>query len=228
MGRELALQLGKAGFRLGLMARNARALEEVSRQSASSCCFWRACDISETDKAIESFRELAEELHQVDSIYLVAGTGFVNKSLDWPAEETTLAVNCLGFAAMAVAALTVFEKQGFGHLVAVTSVAAVRPSGEAPAYGASKAFASNYLKALRYRNRRNSGDIVITEIRPGFVDTAMMKAEKPFWVISAEQAAREILVAVEKRKELAYVSGRWRLVAWLMRLLPSAIYARLS
>lgn len=228
IGRELALQLGAAGCRLGLMSRNAQALDEISRQSASSDVFWRACDITATDKAIESLKELAGQLGQVDSIYIVAGTGFMNKTLDWRAEEETLAVNCLGFAAMAVSAMQLFENQGSGHLVAITSVAAVRASGEAPAYGASKAFASNYLEALRYRNLQNSGKIAITEIRPGFVDTAMMKADKPFWVISAEQAAREILAAVAKRKKLAYVSERWRLVALLMRLLPPSIYARLS
>lgn len=56
----------------------------------------------------------------------------------------------------------------------------------------------------------------------------MMKAERPFWVATAAEAARHILRAVEKRKKFAFITPRWRFVAWFQRLLPDWVYARLA
>ncbi len=117
---------------------------------------------------------------------------------------------------------------GHGHIVGITSMAARRGSAGAPAYNASKAFASRYLEGLRYRAVRSGKPIYITEACPGFVDTAMMKAERPFWVASAAEAARHIVRAAEKRRRLAFITPRWRLVAWIQRLLPDWVYARVA
>lgn len=148
--------------------------------------------------------------------------------MTWQLEAGTIRVNTLGFAALASSAMLFFLKQRHGHLVGITSVAAVRGSGAAPACGATKAFESHYLEALRIRARRSGSPVFVTEIRPGFVDTAMMKTDHPFWVSTPAVAARQIAAAAEARKSVAYVTRRWRLVAWLMRLLPGAIYERVA
>jgi short-subunit dehydrogenase len=87
---------------------------------------------------------------------------------------------------------------------------------------------SAIMDALRFRARKSNLPIFVTEIRPGFVDTAMMKARHPFWVISAAVAARRIVAAVDARKPFAHVPRRWRLVACLMRLLPDVLYAKVA
>jgi short-subunit dehydrogenase len=226
IGREIAIQLCARGFRVGIAARNLVALAELSRGLGAERCFFQAFDVAQTNIAMDGFRRLHEELSTVDYVYLVAGTGFPNPELDWPAEEMTIAVNCLGFAAIALESMRIFRAQGRGHLVAVTSVAAVRPSGSATAYGASKAFGSAYVEALRYWAAKRRLPIYLTEVRPGFVDTAMMKASKPFWVISAEKAATGIIAAAEQRKRIAYVPLRWRCIALLMRFVPDFVYAK--
>lgn len=80
-----------------------------------------------------------------------AGTARVNPDLDWDPERETVDVNVHGFAATAAAAMDRFEERGAGHPVGVSSVAARVGNGDAPAYGASKAFVSNYLAGLRAR-----------------------------------------------------------------------------
>ena len=119
------------------------------------------------------------------------------------------------------------EARGAGHLVGISSLAALRGVGGAPAYAASKAFVSNYLQGVRYRFRKLKLPIVVTDVQPGFVDTAMAKADNLFWVASPQKAARQILAAIRGRKAHVYVTKRWRLIAWLMRLLPDAVYSRL-
>lgn len=69
--------------------------------------------------------------------------------------------------------------------------------------------------------------IVVTEVQPGFVDTAMAKAERLFWVASPQKAARQIAAAIRGRKRHVYVTRRWRLIAWLMQVVPDAVYSRL-
>jgi short-subunit dehydrogenase len=180
------------------------------------------------DDALKSFESMLKAVAPVDFVYLCAGTGHLNPDLRWKLEDETIRVNTLGFAALASNAMSFFLKQGHGHLVGITSVAAVRSSSAAPAYGATKAFESHYLESLRFRARRSGLPIFVTEIRPGFVNTAMMKTDHPFWVSSPAVAACQIAAAVEARKSIAYVTRRWRLVVWLLRLLPSMIYAKVA
>ena len=131
-------------------------------------------------------------------------------------------MNVAGFTAIAVAAMRHFEARRGGHLVGLSSLAALHGHGDAPAYGASKAYVSRYLQALRHRVAARKLAIVITEIRAGFVDTAMAKGDGLFWVAPVETAARQILVAIRRKRPIAYVTRRWRLVAWLLRILPDS------
>lgn len=228
IGRAIAELLHSRGFRVGIASRNAAALKEIAGSGEAQRWTWLACDVTDTDAAVRAFAELSAELGTIDFVYLVAGTGFPNPGMKWEWEESTVAVNCVGFAAMAVAALRVFDEQRHGHLVAITSVAAVRSAGGAPAYGASKAFQSEYVSALRYRVMKKKLPVHVTEVRPGFVDTPMMKADKPFWVVDAKTAALGIVAAVDRRKRCAYVPQRWWWVALLLRAMPDWIYARVS
>ncbi|MDX1579096.1 MAG: SDR family NAD(P)-dependent oxidoreductase [Gemmatimonadota bacterium] len=134
----------------------------------------------------------------------------------------------MGFAALADAAFRHFEEAGGGHLVGITSLAAVRASGGAPAYSASKTFASSYLAGLRHRALGAGLPITVTEVRPGFVDTAMAQGEDLFWVATPEEAASQIAEAIERRRRVAYVTRRWRMVAALLNVLPGWLYRRLT
>lgn len=69
--------------------------------------------------------------------------------------------------------------------------------------------------------------ITITDIKPGFVKTAMAKGDGIFWAASAEVAAMQIYRAIKRRRSGAYITRRWRMVAWITRLLPGFVYERL-
>lgn len=128
---------------------------------------------------------------------------------------------------MANVAFQHFLEKGSGHLVGISSIAALRGNRESPAYNASKAFESNYLEGLRQKVRKLRLQITITDIKPGFVKTAMAKGDGIFWAADADKAARQIYNAIRRRKSSAYITRRWRLVAWVMKLLPGFIYERL-
>ena len=102
-------------------------------------------------------------------------------ALRWEPEADTIEVNATGFAAMATVAMEHFASRGGSHLVGISSIAAIRGHGDAPWYGASKAFVSSYLRALRHKCAKQRLRMSVTESQPGFVATAMAKGDGLFW-----------------------------------------------
>jgi short-subunit dehydrogenase len=176
IGLELCRHLAAKGYRIGIAARRKSLLDETAAALPQVCCV-STIDLSKPDEALQYFKIMLEDVAPVDFVYLCAGTGHPNPDLVWKLEDETIRVNALGFAALASSSMSFFLKQGHGHLVGITSVAAVRGSSAAPAYGATKAFESHYLESLQIRARRSGARIFVTEVRPGFVDTAMMKTK---------------------------------------------------
>ena len=226
IGRELAVILSAQGYVVGLAGRRDRLLDEV-RDSLPGESHARRIDVSRPSEAMPLLEELIAEMGGVDLIVISAGTGHINPELRWSHELETIDVNVLGFSAMANVAFRHFQERGSGHLVGITSIAALRGGKDAPAYNASKAFASNYLEGLRQKATGLGLPIAVTDVQPGFVDTAMAKGDGLFWVASPEKAARQIYAAIKKRKDHAYITKRWRLFAWVLKILPGFVYKRL-
>ncbi len=219
IGEALARQLACQGYRIGLAARRTGKLETLAAElgMGSLAC---TMDLANPAKACRQLEMLASALGGVDLVVLSAGVGHLNPVLDWTPDCETLAINVVGFAALGQAALKHFIERGGGHLVGISSVAKLKASGSAAAYCASKAFVSVYLDGLRAKAKASRLPITVTEICPGFVDTTMMKADKPFWVVSPAVAARCMQTAIERRASHAFVPRRWGLIAAVLRVLP--------
>jgi len=225
IGRALAGILSRDGYRLGLVARRTALLAEVQAELPGPSVA-RTIDVSQPEAAMPLVQDLIGELGDVDLFVISAGIGFDNVALDWGPERDTIAVNVLGFAAMVNVAAAHLEARGAGHLVGISSLAGLRGIGGAPAYAASKAFVSNYLQGVRYRFTKMQLPVAVTDVTPGFVDTRMASPAR-FWTATPDTAARQIAAAIRRKQRRVYVTRRWRLVAWLMRLAPESLYARL-
>ena len=184
-------------------------------------------DLSDPDNAMNILQSMILELGEIDLFVISSGTGHENPLLEWELEKETMITNVLGFAAVANVAVEHMVTREAGTLVGISSIAAIRGNGGAPAYGATKAFVSHYLAALRHKFAKLSSRVTILEVQPGCVDTAMAKGDGLFWVVSPEKASAQILAAIDRRHSHVDVSRRWRLIAWLLRLLPNALYNRI-
>lgn len=226
IGRELAKILSRNEYVVGVMARRVQLLEELHSEAEGTFVV-REIDVADAESAMEILDKFINEMDGVELIVISAGTGEINHSLSWPLENQAIKTNVSGFTALVSVTMHHFMKRGFGHLVGISSIAALRGGRESPAYNASKAFESNYLEGLRQKVGKSGLPITITDIKPGFVNTAMAKGDGIFWAAEPDKAAKQIYNVIKRRKSSAYITRRWKLVAWLMKLLPGFIYERL-
>lgn len=152
---------------------------------------------------------------RIDMAIVCAGIGELNPELEKTVELSTIAVNVDGWTNAVVSIYNRFERQQSGHLVAVTSVGGRQPAPVAPSYSASKAFQINYIRSLQKKSKGTP--VTVTEIRPGLVDTRMAKGEGLFWVMPLDKAVGRAITAITKKKRLAILSVRWRMINWLFK-----------
>lgn len=226
IGRSLTRLLVQEGWRIGVLARRKELLDELSRESPDSIVV-RAADLSSIKEAGEAVEQLLEELGGLELGVLSAGVGDVTPNLGWQETQSMLDINVRGWTAVANRLMRTFEEQGRGQLVNFSSLAALRGHGGAPAYYASKAFASNYMQGLRHRVAKKQLDITVTDLQLGLVRTAMAKVDSiPRWVVGPETASKHIWRAIRRRRAHAYVTPGWRLVAWAIRIAPTFLWHR--
>ena len=226
IGRELAKLYARQGCAVGIAARRTDLLNDLAQELGGNTQTARM-DISHPEEAVAQLNALIQSLGGMDLLIISSGTGHINPGLEWQYESDTIDVNVRGFAALAGASLQYFLRQGAGHLAAISSVAALRGSASSPSYSASKAFMSSYLEGLSCKAKASGQPIAVTDIRPGFVDTAMAQGEGLFWVAPPEKAARQIVRILAHRKLCGYVTKRWALIALLLKLLPKRLYVSL-
>jgi short-subunit dehydrogenase len=226
IGRSLAKILSQNGYTVGITARRIELLKELQNELASPT-FVRQMDLTKPEEAIDILKGLIREMNGMDIIVINSGVGYTNPRLEWKLEKATIDVNVSGFTAMACAAYEHFRNQKHGHIVGISSIAALTGSSLVPAYNASKAFVSNFLLGIRKNVMRKKLNITVTDIKPGFVDTPMTEENQGmFWVASSGKAAEQIYHAIKYRKQHAYITRRWRLIGWLFKIIPDKIITR--
>lgn len=224
IGRALAVEMSKAGYELGLTARSEDKLHTLSKELPGKSVI-KVMDVTQIQKAQNELKELIDELGGMDIIILNAGTGNVNKNLDWESEKHVLDVNINGFCGLLNTAYHHFVAQKSGHIVSISSIASLLPNPGSSVYNASKAFVSNYVQGIRLKLKRKNIPVFVTDIKPGYVDTPLTEGNKGmFWISTAEKAARQTLTAIKKKKKLAYITKRWRFIAWIAKALPDRIF----
>lgn len=224
LGWELAIQLADKGYQLGLMARREDLLEDLAAQLPGTH-FTQFTDVTHAELAQQQLKDLIERMGDVELIVLSSGVGLYEKKLDWTVEREMIDVNVRGFAAMALVSYEYFEQRGGGHLAGISSVASHIFGGLTLTYHATKAFVSNYLAGMRSRARRTKLPITITTIEPGFVKTPMVQGN-PFWMAPVEKGVAQMVDGLLKEKNHIYITKRWRLVVWIVCLMPQWLLRR--
>ena len=226
IGREVALVYIAQGWTVGVAGRREAELESL-RAIAPEQVFTQVLDVTKDDAA-EHLQTLINKVGGMDLFLLSSGIGKQNYTLDTEIELATAATNVEGFIRMTNAAYHYFEKQGHGHLAVISSIAGTKGLGAAAAYSATKGFQHMYMDALDQLSRMQKLNISFTDIRPGFVATPLLKSSKSYpMLMEAPIVALDIVDALERKKRVAIIDWRFRLLVGFWRLIPKWIWLRL-
>lgn len=225
IGKALARELVQNKYRVGVTGRREAHLQELQKEQPEQIQI-AAFDTTEPN-AIEQLEALEKSLKGIDLFIISAGIGHLNLDYDYSLENETNQLNVVAFTRLVNWSMRYFEKQGWGHLVNISSVASRRGGRQAPAYSASKAYQSIYLEGMAQKVAYDKLPIYTTDVRPGFVKTAMAKGDKMFLVSSKEKAARQIFRSIQRKKRIVYISRRWVIIAWILERIPWFIYKRM-
>jgi short-subunit dehydrogenase len=232
IGRELALELGSRGYRLGLIARRGDLLEAVAAdvRKAGGSATVATADVGDRDALRRAVAEVVDRLGPIDVMVANAGFGAATHldPLNVVDVETTFRVNVLGVVYSIEAVLPAMLGRRTGQIVAISSLAAYKGLPGESAYCASKAAVNAYVEGLRIALRGRG--VAVATVCPGFIDTPMntMDAAATPFLMTAEAAARRIArVIVRRRSGVVRFPWPMAVLTMLLARLPDAVVARL-
>lgn len=226
IGREVARQFLKAGCRVGVASRREERLKELSDEFPGQVEY-QQIDVMSAD-CVPLLDRLIEKLGGMDVYFHAAGVGSQNTDVDPEIENRTVQTNVVGFTLMIDHVFNYFAIRGGGQIGAISSIAGTRGLGPAPSYSATKSFQNKYLEALTQLSHNRRLGIAVTDIRPGFVDTALLDGDFRYPMkMKADKVARAIFLALKRKQAVVTIDWRYRLLVFFWRLVPAPLWRRI-
>lgn len=230
IGRKVAEDFARAGWRVGVAARRIEPLKEIQSQFPDNVVY-ETIDVTDND-CIERFYHLIEQMNGMDVLLFASGVGFQNPELELSKEINMLETNVVGFARIMNAAYRYYRDTANttpGRIAVITSVASTKGIGTAAGYSASKRFQRTYIEALEQLAHRQEVNVRFTEIRPGFIRTDLLRSDREYpMIMTLDYAVPLIEAAILKGKRVATVDWCWRLLTAAWSCIPSSWWVRMN
>lgn len=139
--------------------------------------------------------------------------------------KSQLELNAVSAALFTEALANLFEKQGFGTLGVIGSVAGDRGRAYNYSYGAAKALLETYVQGLQQRLAGTK--VAVSLIKPGPTATPMT-ATHTGKMADVNDVAKVIVAGMGKGKRVIYAPALWRLIMLVVRNIPFFIFKRLG
>lgn len=229
IGRQLALDYGRAGASLWLLARSEEKLVSLADaiRAGGGKATVLVCDATQENSLLAALKAAQEQSGGFDLVIANAGWG---GKMSYPNKNNLNVLNQvidLNFRA-ATQTLEFFAyhmvqaKQG--HLVGVTSIAGFKGLPAGAAYSATKAALITYLESLRFSLQPFG--VSVTDIRPGFVRTPLTHSNKipmPF-LMDVEPASRKITRAIERKRKRFTFPWQMAILIHILTAVPDFLY----
>ena len=183
-------------------------------------------DASAVDTSLVTFEDTANEY---DAVFSFIGN-LPDETTSFSAQDIQEIVD-VNFTSL-VKVLEVlshkFEVRKEGVIVGVSSVAGDRGKSKNLLYASAKAGFTAYLSGLR--NKLAKSNVHVLSVIPGFMDTSMTKGlDLPKKLtVSPQQAANTIYKAFKAKKNVVYVSWKWKLIMGIIKHVPEGVYKKLN
>lgn len=238
IGRALAVQLNREGCELYLSDISADCLNETLAMLSRKEIFadMHVLDVAEKLSVHRWAENIAETRGHVDIVINNAGVGLVSSIENHRYEdfEWLMGINFWGVVYGTQAFLPLLRKSQQGHLVNISSVFGLMSAPTQSAYNAAKFAVRGYTEALR--QEMDGGNVHVCCVHPGGIKTNIARAARSgdsdlnadernseFQKLahtSPEEAAAQIVGAVEKRKKRLLIGMDAKLISLVCRLFP--------
>ncbi len=225
LGRALAMAYAEPGVLLGLTARDSAALEEVA-----SGCRRRGAEVVTCIADVARPDALSTWLRGLNArrpiALLIANAGRFDGRRIGADRETlddalgVLRVNLEGVVRTIDAALPLMMSRRGGRVAVISSLAAIYPLADAPAYSASKAGVAAYCESLRALVAPHG--IHVSVVYPGHIATRQTEVQEGCLhvVMTPEVAARRIKRGLARRRSRIWLPTPLALLSRIGGALP--------
>ena len=230
LGAALARRYAAQGAILGLVARRETELAALAASLAPAKVAIYAADVRDVAAMTRAGADFVARFGAPDVVIGNAGISrgtLTEHAEDLPAFRNVLETNVLGLVHTFHPFIAAMTAAGGGALVGIASVAGFRGLPGSGAYCASKSAAITYLESLRVELRARG--VAVLTICPGFIATPLT-ARNPYrmpFLIQADEAARQIARAIERRQRFRVVPPGMAALSVLLRALPRPLYDRI-
>ncbi|MDF1791833.1 MAG: SDR family NAD(P)-dependent oxidoreductase [Thalassobaculaceae bacterium] len=226
IGRAVALEMARNGWRVVASARRQDALDTLADEGPEGRITGMAVDVTDLEATRAAVERIEAETGPLDCAVLAAGTHIPTSADDFRPEDfrTLLDVNVMGVVHATAAVVPGFKARRAGHLVVVASVAGYRGLPSAAAYGATKAALINYTEALKFD--LDAWGVKTQLVCPGFVRTPLTD-RNPFpmpFLMEVEDAARAMVRGMTGDGFEITFPKRFTMLVRLVSRLPYALY----
>jgi short-subunit dehydrogenase len=237
IGKAIAEEYAKHGARIVIAARQQDKLTEAQSQliELGAEVLSVAADVSKEEDCKRIIDETIAKFGSIDILICNAGISMraLFDDLDLNVMKSLMDVNFWGTVYCAKYALPYLLKSK-GSIVGISSIAGKKGLPARTGYSASKFAMEGFLETLRTENLKRGLHVLVAS--PGFTSTNIRNAaltkdsakqgssprnEKK--MMSAEEVARHIYKAVEKRKRDLVLSSTGKLTVWLDKFFPSLV-----
>ncbi|HEY5383485.1 MAG TPA: SDR family NAD(P)-dependent oxidoreductase [Candidatus Paceibacterota bacterium] len=185
------------------------------------------CDITDPSAVRSTFEKIIKEGFAPECVIIASGV-FKDDLIphyDRALLDKNFAVNFFGVLNVIDAILPYFISVGKGHVVALSSIAALRPNKRGVGYPASKAALSLAMRGFDLAFRSKGVAFSVAHVGP--VNTALWDGGASFLVASPERVARDIATLVGSRKAALYTPFLSTTLARLASYIPDRLYMAL-
>ena len=226
IGEACAKRLIEQGTKVVLSSRRVERLNAIAEAAKVNQAMVLPLDVTNTEQLQHGYELILKNWGGVDILLFVSGIYIPQRAdnFEIPVAEQTIEANLLGPMKAVALVLPEMLKAHAGHIAIVGSVAGYSGLPKALAYGPSKAAIINFCETLYYDLLPKG--ISVHMISPGFVATeatAKNDFEMPA-LISADEAAKEILSGIQKGKFDIHFPKRFSGFLKFLRILPYPIY----
>lgn len=202
IGKETAVYLASQGANVVLAARSEEKLKEIARQ-IGECALVHRCDLQRTEDIAGLFRFIKEQNFKLDGMVHSAG---IAKPVPIRVEsvtglEETMRINCFSFFELGKWFYNRKYSQEHSSIVAISSLAAVRPVMGQAAYASSKAALNCLIEVMSKEFLKRK--VRVNAIMPSYVATPMVSGDTGYGM---NNGIDEMPLGVIAPRQIAYLA----------------------